>query len=63
MQENLSAGMNELSAKLYEHRILQMRQIAAKHAKSFANGASELLQMKADCKKNQQSKEIMLWDF
>ena len=35
--------MIELSAKLHEHRILQMRQIAAKHAKNFANGASELL--------------------
>ena len=42
LYENLSAGMIELSAKLYEHRILQMRQIAAKHAENFANGAAEL---------------------
>ena len=31
--------MIELSTKLHDHRILQMRQIAAKHAKNFANGA------------------------
>ena len=30
-------------APFYKHRILQMRQIAAKHAENFANGACELL--------------------
>ena len=43
MHENLSAGTYEFSAEYYEHRIFQMRQIAAKHAENFANGASELL--------------------